>query len=53
MTTFSTKELYLDNSTKPDKTTWAALIGKYQTSPPWRSVGQAVNTFIPFSCYGI
>lgn len=48
MTTFSKKELYLDSSTKPDKTTWTALIGKYQTSNPWHSIGQAVNTFIPF-----
>lgn len=48
MTTFSKKELYLDNSTKPDKTTWTTLISKYQTSNIWQSVGQAANTFIPF-----
>lgn len=48
MTTSSKKELYLDRSTKPDKTTWTALVAKYQTSNPWQSIGQAVNTFIPF-----
>jgi omega-6 fatty acid desaturase (delta-12 desaturase) len=46
--TVSTRGHYLDHSTKPDKTTWTALIAKYQTSSPWQSVGQALNSFIPF-----
>jgi len=48
MTTSLKKELYLNSSTTPDKTTWAAMVAKYQTPNSWKSVGQAANTFIPF-----
>jgi omega-6 fatty acid desaturase (delta-12 desaturase) len=34
--------------TKPDKTTWAALVAKYQTPNTWKSIGQVGNTFVPF-----
>jgi len=48
MTTFLKKESYFDNSTKPDKTAWTALVARYQTPSLWKSIGQAVNTFLPF-----
>jgi len=48
MTDITKKELYTDSSTKPDKTSWAALMSKYQKSNTRTSIRQVVNTFIPF-----
>lgn len=48
MTTSFKKEIYANRSTPPDRTNWAALVAPYQTPNRWKSVGQAINTFIPF-----
>lgn len=42
------KKLYFDNSTKPDKITWTALIAKYQTPNVWQGIRQVGNTVVPF-----
>ena len=48
MTKYPKQGLYTDSSIKPEKTTWAALVAKYQTPNRWKSIGQLGNTFIPF-----
>jgi len=48
MTDITKKELYIDSPPKPDKTSWAAVISKYQTSNTRTSIRQVLNTFIPF-----
>lgn len=48
MIAITKKETLIDNSTKPDKTTWTTLISKYQTSSTRASIKQVGNTFIPF-----
>ncbi len=48
MTKLPKKKLNSDNLNKPDKTTWTALMAQYQTPNTWQSIGQVVNTFIPF-----
>lgn len=44
----SKKELDVVKTIKPNKTTWAALVAKYQIPNTWKSIGQVGNTFIPF-----
>jgi acyl-lipid omega-6 desaturase (Delta-12 desaturase) len=48
MTEFFKEELYLSSAPKPGKTAWATLVAKYQNPSPWKSIGQAANSFIPF-----
>lgn len=48
MTDIPQKELYPNSFTKPDKTSWAALMSRYQSPNTWASIRQVANTFIPF-----
>src|SRR5262245_51908660 len=45
---FPKKEPNIKNVTPLDKSTWTALVAKYQTPSPWRSINQVTNSFIPF-----
>jgi hypothetical protein len=45
---FPKKEPVIENSTQLDKAAWAVLVAKYHTPSTWKSIGQVVNTLIPF-----